>query len=125
MLVAAVIYAKEMDVLKAFYQNLDFAEVAGDGETFATLAKDQSELTIVQAPVNIAEEIELAGPVLSRVYTPLKLVFLVASIEESAQLLNAAGGRIDRGQARWEMGEFFVQDAVDPEGNIFQLRERK
>ncbi len=87
--------------------------------------KDQTELTIVQAPPNIADEIALADPPVSRVYTPLKLVFLVPSIESAAKVLNDHGGRIDRGQARWEMGDFYVQDAVDPEGNIFQLREPK
>ena len=87
--------------------------------------KDQTELTVVQAPENIAAEIEMANPAVARVNTPLKLVFVVESIEASAARINELGGRVDRGQARWEMGNYYVQDAVDPEGNILQMRERK
>lgn len=124
MLIGAVVYAKELNRLVPFYVGLGFSPEEGDG-SFQTLVKDQTELTVVQAPENIAAEIEMANPAMARVNTPLKLVFVVESIEASAARINELGGRVDRGQARWEMGNYYVQDAVDPEGNILQMRELK
>jgi hypothetical protein len=34
----------------------------------------------------------------------------------------ALGGRIKDGSKRWQFRGHAVQDAVDPEGNVYQLR---
>ena len=123
MLLGSVMYAKEMNLLVDFYQLLGFSvDTAEPG--FTILTRLGTELSIIQAPEVIAAEIEIENPPVSRTETPIKLVFVVDSIEAVAEQLNKRGGRMDRGQARWQLGDFYVQDAVDPEGNIFQLRER-
>lgn len=122
MLIGAVVYAKDRANLQSFYEHLGFSTQEGD-DSYSLLKNNESELTLIQAPDEILKQIELGDPVVSRAHIPTKLVFLVDSIEASAALINQQGGRIDRGQARWQFGQYFVQDAVDPEGNIIQLRE--
>ncbi|MFN3236901.1 MAG: VOC family protein [Pseudomonadales bacterium] len=124
MLMGAVLYAKDMQVLVSFYTALGFQVVQSD-ETYTLLSGAQTELTVIQAPREIADNITLSTPAAARSETPIKLVFLVASIERAAEQINQTGGRVDRGQHRWDFGQYFVQDAVDPEGNIIQLRELK
>jgi predicted enzyme related to lactoylglutathione lyase len=124
MLMGAVIYAKDMNALVPFYLALGFQVVQAD-DSFTQLSTANSELTLIQAPQEIAANITLSAPAAARSETPVKLVFLVASIERTADEINRTGGRVDRGQHRWDFGEYFVQDAVDPEGNIIQLRELK
>jgi predicted enzyme related to lactoylglutathione lyase len=124
MLMGAVLYAKNMQLLANFYQWLGF-ELTDQSADFTILENAQTELSIIQAPQAIAVSIELGDPAESRAQTPIKLVFLVDSIEAISSRLSKHGGRMDRGHARWEFGPYFVQDAVDPEGNIFQLRERR
>lgn len=124
MLSGAVVYAKDMVTLASFYEALGFEQTSQD-EGYTALQHGDSELSIIQAPQEIADQITVAEPAEMRTQTPIKLVFLVASIEQTAVQINTHGGRVDRGQARWDFGDFYVQDAVDPEGNILQLRERK
>lgn len=128
MLSGAVIYAKSLDVMTRFYQGIGYQladQSAEESADFCLLTTGESELYVIQIPDAIAGNIEISKPAELRSSTPIKLMFRVDSIVATAELINALGGRIDRGQARWEMGDYFVQDAVDPEGNILQLREPK
>ncbi len=124
MLGGAVIYARDMKLLVQFYEALGF-EVLVREDDHTSLGSGGAELMIVQAPPEIVESIDMTTPAEMRTHTPIKLVFVVASIEAVAKKINTHGGRVDRGQARWDFGDYYVQDAVDPEGNIVQLRERK
>lgn len=124
MLYGAVVYAKSMSRLVRFYEALGFAVSEAEPD-YTLLLANGTELNLIQAPKAIAESISVATPAEMRTHTPIKLVFLVDSIETTAAQINAHGGRVDRGQARWDFGHYYVQDAVDPEGNIIQLRERK
>lgn len=124
MLNGAVIYARDMELLVQFYKALGF-DVLDRQDGHTNLGSANSELMIIQAPAEIVGSIDMTVPAAVRTHTPIKLVFNVPSIEATAQQVNTHGGRVDRGQARWDFGDFYVQDAVDPEGNILQLREPK
>jgi hypothetical protein len=53
------------------------------------------------------------------------LAFVVASIEKSLEATRALGGREMKEDAkRWQFRGHAIQDAIDPEGNVYQLRER-
>jgi predicted enzyme related to lactoylglutathione lyase len=119
----AIIYAKDMNRLAAFYAAMGFHQREVD-PTCIVLQGLDAELSIIQAPGVIANSIDLGSPPQQRTMTPIKLVFIVDAIEETAVLINTHGGRVDRGKARWRFGEYFLQDAVDPEGNILQIREQ-
>jgi len=62
-------------------------------------------------------------PPQARESTPIKLAFLVPSIDEALAAAGLLGGRVKEGSKRWQFRGHAIQDAVDPEGNVYQLRE--
>jgi hypothetical protein len=48
---------------------------------------------------------------------------LVPSIDDTLAAASLLGGRAKEGSKRWQFRGYAVQDAVDPEGNVYQLRE--
>jgi predicted enzyme related to lactoylglutathione lyase len=81
------------------------------------------ELSIVQIPEHIASGIEITNPPQVRSRTPIKLAFVVPSIDETLEAGRILGGRVEEGSKRWQFRGHSIQDAIDPEGNQFQLRE--
>lgn len=123
MTTAAVIYAKDLDRLVGFYAALGLGVDESQGD-FAVLIGLGVELSIVQIPESVAAQIEISTPPRARTRTPIKLAFVVASIENSLEATRALGGRIKEDTKRWQFRGHAIQDAVDPEGNVYQLRER-
>jgi predicted enzyme related to lactoylglutathione lyase len=122
MTAAAVIYAKDLARLVQFYSALGLKVDESEGD-FAVLLGAGFELSIVQIPEPVASQIEIATPPQARTRTPLKLAFVVASIEKSLEATRALGGRVKEDAKRWQFRGHALQDAVDPEGNVYQLRE--
>lgn len=123
MTAAAVIYAKDLERLVAFYAalGLEVDEIESD---FAVLLGAGLELSIVQIPGPIAAQIAISTPPQARTKTPIKLAILVPSIDKSIEATQAFGGRIKEDAKRWQFRGHALQDAIDPEGNVYQLRER-
>lgn len=120
----AVIYAKHLDRLVRFYSSFGLDVDEAKPGDYAVLKGEHVELSIVQVPEHIASQIELADPPEIRSRTPIKLAFAVASIDDALRAATALGGRTDDGSQRWKFRGFAIQDAIDPEGNVYQLRER-
>lgn len=120
---AAVVYAKDLDRMVAFYAALGLVVDEAQRGDYAVLMGPQLELSIVQIPERIASQIELANPPQVREMTPIKLAFVVSSIDETLTATRALGGRVKDDSKRWQFRGFAIQDAVDPEGNVYQLRE--
>jgi hypothetical protein len=117
------LYAKSLARLAEFYAALGLTvdeSVPGD---YVVLTGAQMELSIVQIPEHIASQIQLSSPPQARESTPLKLVFVVSSIDETLAATRVLGGREKSGSKRWQFRGHAIQDAVDPEGNVYQLRE--
>lgn len=123
MLGGAVIFARRMDRLVAFYSSLGFAVQEMQPSDYAVLTGSETELSIVQIPERFTHDIEIEDPPRARSRTPIKLCFLVPSIDEALLATAALGGRTAADAARWEFRGHRVQDAIDPEGNVYQLRE--
>ena len=123
MTTAAVIYAKDLDRLVAFYKALGLEVDEAERGDYAVLLGKDVELSIVQVPQQVAAQIEISTPPQARTRTPIKLAFVVASIEESLEATRVLGGRIKEDAKRWQFRGHAVQDAIDPEGNVYQLRE--
>jgi predicted enzyme related to lactoylglutathione lyase len=121
---AAVMYAKDLDRMVAFYAALGFSvNESAPGDYAVLIGGAQTELSILQIPERIASQIKLSDPPQARESTPIKLVFLVSSIDETLAAASLLGGRVKDGAKRWQFRGHAVQDAVDPEGNVYQLRE--
>lgn len=122
-LIGAVLYAKDLERLVAFY-----AAVAGIGppateKGYAILGSAPSQLVILRIPKRIAEAIDIATPPEPREDTALKLVFGVADIAHARARAAELGGAMNAVEREWEFQDAKVCDGHDPEGNIFQLRQ--
>jgi hypothetical protein len=93
--------------------------------------KQTAELTILESPdiqllvhrlpPSIAATKTLSSPPVRREDTALKFFFTIPSLAEARVKARALGGEV--GNENWQGPGFIVCNAVDPEGNIFQLRE--
>jgi catechol 2,3-dioxygenase-like lactoylglutathione lyase family enzyme len=124
MTTAAVIYAKDLERLVAFYAALGLRVDETKRGDFAVLLGPDLELSIIQIPKQVASQIEISTPPQARTRTPIKLAFFVPSIDQALEATRALGGRVKDDAKRWEFRGHALQDAVDPEGNVYQLRER-
>lgn len=118
----AVVYAKDLTKVAAFYTALLDRSSLGD-ETYRLFDTAGFQLVVHQIPANIAEQIRLEEPVERREESAVKLVFPVASIDEARRLASVFGGVIDPVENEWRFQSVKVCDGHDPEGNVIQLRE--
>lgn len=118
----AVLYAKSMNALYAFYVNVVGFDIHDREDGHSTLELGDYHLTIVQAPKAIADAITIADPPTPRSDTPIKPVF-VASIDSARKLAPQFGGAMKGPDAEWKIGDTRVCDGHDAEGNIFQIRD--
>lgn len=115
------IYAKDKNKLSHFY-----AEVAGmkklkETPELTVLESPDIQLLVHSIPANIAASITITTPPEKREDTALKFFFTVASLEETRAQAAALGGEV--WHENWEGPGFLVCNAMDPEGNVFQVRQ--
>lgn len=116
-------YAKDLDRLAAFYAALGLTIDEVEPGEYAVLTGPGVELSIVQIPMHIANGIAISSPPQARERTPIKLAFTVPSIDQALESTRPLGGRVMDSAKRWQFRGHAIQDAVDPEGNVYQLRE--
>jgi hypothetical protein len=119
----AVIYAKNIIPVSAFYQQVPGLVIAHEEAEFVVLESPGFQLVIVDMPVEIATEIEITTPPVRREDTPIKLIFLVPSITAARSAALSLGGALNDPDQEWQFMDYLVCDGIDPEGNVFQLRE--
>ena len=118
----AVLYVLDPERMARFYENVLALERRFADAHHVTLGSGDFELVVHAIPARIAGRIVLTSPPERREGTPIKLFYTVASLSQAARAITAGGGEvIEHG---FEGDGFRVRDACDPEGNVFQLRER-
>ncbi|MBQ0961845.1 glyoxalase/bleomycin resistance/dioxygenase family protein [Ideonella sp. 4Y11] len=115
------VYALDAERLAAFYQ-----AVAGLQRLHATpelivLDSPDIQLLVHAIPPAYAAGIHITTPPQRREDTALKFFFSVHSLAQSGPLIAQLGGELFA--ERWPGPGFIVANAMDPEGNVFQLRE--
>lgn len=113
----AFLYAHDVSVLVEFYARLLGANVVRQTSDFTILACEGLQLIVHELPEGIDVPPSLESPRESSV----KLFFSVANLDDANRQLVELGG--ETAQGMWNNPIFSVCNAVDPEGNIFQLRE--
>jgi catechol-2,3-dioxygenase len=125
MVAAAVLYVKSLGLMTAFYEKcLGMSAVDSAEGDFAVLAGGGWELSLVSVPPAVAAAIVITDPPARRANTPVKLAFEVAGIEGLRTVVAGAGGLVDPAATGREFRGYRMVDAIDPEGNVVQLRER-
>jgi catechol 2,3-dioxygenase-like lactoylglutathione lyase family enzyme len=112
-LARAMIFVKDIDRMAAFYTDvLGFKAI--ESTRLSNWVEFESGLSLHAIPRQIAENIVIASPPRPRETGAVKLFFEVADPEAERPKLAALGIQIlERPWGGW--------DAVDPEGNVFQL----
>lgn len=119
----AVLYAKSIARVSAFYAGIPGFEVIHSEADHVVLESPELQLVIVAIPTHIADSIELADPPIRRTETPIKLVFSVPSLRAARSAVQPLGGELNPPEREWQFQEFRVCDGHDPEGNVVQFRE--
>lgn len=115
-----MLYVKDLERMKRFYGAMLGVEPTNQDWTdvWATFETGGARFALHAIPPEIAEHIEVASPPAPREKEPVKLIFEVPDVESERARLESLGIRMWR--RPWQqLGE--ACDAVDPEGNVFQI----
>jgi predicted enzyme related to lactoylglutathione lyase len=119
----AVLYAKDFRRLAEFYRRVAGLQEREAADDFICLESNAFQLVVLQIPAHIAETITIETPPRRRESTPIRLVLFVASVEAGRSAARENGGELNPPEREWSFQGHKVCDGVDPEGNVFQLRE--
>lgn len=115
------IYAKDLNRIADFYQAVATKVRLHQTDELIVLQSDDIQLLVHRIPPSIASGINIQSPPVHREQSALKFFFTVSSIAEVTSLAKDLGGEVFSEQ--WYGPGFVVNNACDPEGNIFQIRE--
>lgn len=121
--VATVMYAQAVDRLARFYEQVLGAGVSHREPTHSVLRGAGIELVLHALPPEWADAVHITTPPQVREDTPIKPVFTVASLAQARAHAAACGGQVLPAEREWRWGAWRVCNAIDPEGNVIQLRE--
>lgn len=119
----AVLFAKQLERLAKFYEQVLSMAVAHSAPDHVVLETVFFELVIHAIPESIAATIRISVPPEVREETPIKLMFPVTSIDEARVRAASLGGWLAPREKEWEAAGIRACDGVDPEGNVFQVRQ--
>jgi predicted enzyme related to lactoylglutathione lyase len=117
---SAILYVKDLERMKRFYGEMLGTVPSNQGWTdaWATFETGGACFSLHAIPAEIAKRIEIESPPIPREEHPVKLIFEVTDVESERARLESLGIQILR--RPWQRpGE--ACDAVDPEGNVFQI----
>ena len=117
---SAMLYVRDLERMRRFYGNmLGVKPTNQDGtDVWATFDTGGVRLALHAIPAEIAKAIEIVFPPTPREKDPIKLVFEVYDVESERARLESLG--IQMLQRPWQKSGAAC-DAVDPEGNVFQI----
>jgi predicted enzyme related to lactoylglutathione lyase len=117
----AVIYAKDLERLSHFYRQLLQMRLLHAGDGYHVIESADMQLVVHAIPAHIASTIEIASPPAPREETAIKLFFTVESFASAHDIARQSGGEVFTEE--WAGSGFKARNGLDPEGNVFQVRE--
>jgi len=115
------VYAKDLPRLAAFYAAVLGMRQVHATDEMAILASPDLQMLVHRIPAHIAADIRIETPPLPREDAAYKFFATVPSLADVGVTAASLGGHLF--DERWQGPGFIVCNAMDPEGNIFQLRE--
>lgn len=117
-----MLYAKDIDRLERFYRDIAGMRRLHADAHIVVLESPDIQLVLHVIPAHIAVDIEIATPPQRRENTALKFFFSVdGTLDALALRIAALGGALF--DERWHGPGFVAANAMDPEGNVFQVRQ--
>lgn len=120
----ALIYAHDLAALAAFYTRaLALEAEPTEHAGYQVLRGPGGPVLALHAlPPHVAASMVITSPPARREDTAIKPCFEVEGLETARAQIQAAGGAVD---AAWTWGGLHACDAVDLEGNVFQVFVRE
>ena len=117
---SAMLYVKDLERMKQFYGSILGVQPTNQNgnDVWTTFDTGGARFALHAIPAEIANHIEITSPPTPRETNPVKLIFEVKDVESECARLESLGIRILR--RPWQQPEETC-DAVDPEGNVFQI----
>jgi catechol 2,3-dioxygenase-like lactoylglutathione lyase family enzyme len=120
----AVIYAKDMERVAAFYSTVLGLPVVERDDEHVRLESPALQLVVLRMPTDLAATVTITEPPARRANAAIKPVFFVAGIADLRRTVGAMGGAMNGAELEWEFDGWTVCDGLDPEGNVIQFRAR-
>lgn len=115
------IYAGDAERIARFYEAVAGMSRLHARDELIVLQSADIQLLVHQIPPQIAANIAIASPPNRRENTALKFFFTVPSLNEARSVAGMLGGEVF--YENWRGPGFLACNAMDPEGNVFQVRE--
>ena len=115
------VYAKDCERVSTFYESVAGMTRVHNSDELTVLESPDIQLLVHKIPDQIADNIVITSPPEKRENTALKFFFTVPSLAEARKVASSQGGEIFN--ENWVGPGFVVCNAMDPEGNVFQVRE--
>jgi predicted enzyme related to lactoylglutathione lyase len=122
--VGAVLFAKDLQRVAAFYAALLSLTPRLSGPDLVVLDGAGFQLVVHPIPKKIAASITITQPPARRTDLPIKMFVAVASLDAARAVAGALGGEMNPPKGEFEARGLRMCDGHDPEGNVFQLRQR-
>jgi catechol 2,3-dioxygenase-like lactoylglutathione lyase family enzyme len=120
----AVLFASSLDRVATFYSVvLGLDEVSRDADHIL-LESPGFQLVVHRIPRPTVGGSEALQRPIRRATAAFKPVFFVPSITGLREIAATHGGSLEPADREWSFKGVQVCDALDPEGNVIQLRER-
>ncbi|MBL8540010.1 MAG: glyoxalase/bleomycin resistance/dioxygenase family protein, partial [Betaproteobacteria bacterium] len=107
--------------LAQFYEAVVGFRRLHESAELIVLQSPDIQLLVHAIPPHIAKDIVIASPPERREKTALKFFFSVPSLSRAREIAAGLGGEVF--SENWQGPGFVVCNAMDPEGNVFQVRE--
>ena len=117
----AVLYARDLGRVARFYASVLGLQPGETDEEYVILEAPGFQLVVLRIPERIAASIVIATPPRRRDNVAIKPVFFVSSIAATRGAVEAGGGVMNPPTKEWSFQGVTVCDALDPEGNVFQV----
>jgi predicted enzyme related to lactoylglutathione lyase len=118
-MVSAVVFAKDLRKVAAFYTRVCSAEVKNEDAHHADLDCGGFQLIVHQIPEHYAKAMIISDPPRRREHGAVRLDFPIADVAASRAVARALGGEIDDRPPPWAGSDVSFRLGYDPEGNVF------
>ena len=121
---SVVIFVANVPRMTAFYQNVAAMTYVSGDPAHSVLQVGEFQLVIHALRGEPEPAPDPRGEVTVREDSYVKVCLPVASLGAAREKAAALGGRLQPPEREWEARGFRACDGHDPEGNVFQLRQK-
>ena len=116
----AVLFVSKIQQVADFYEQVAGLVILAQESDHIILERGSYQLVVHKIPEHYKSNSDGNS---ARQHNTLKPVYFIADISAARDAAARLGGKISAKEKEWDFQGTLVCDGVDPEGNIFQLRQ--